>query len=500
MTRLRVVAFAIFAVALNSAPAAFSAEDPAPIPAPAPEEPTELDRLRAEEAAARERLAKAEEEVRLAAAKAARARRRAATQALVEAEAALEAALDAGDAAAVAAAEERVSRLAAEVAAITGRVIARPGAPAPAKVPTRPFAPAEGLPPLRPSEGAPVTDGVPRALDWLARHQSPDGRWDADGYSTRCRGVRCPGDGGSRHDAGVTGLAVLAFLGGGETHQTPAHGEAVRIALRWLKGEQDAEGCFGPRLSQHHVYDHALATLAMAEAFGATQSPVFRGSAESGVAFILKAQNPYLGWRYGVRPGDNDTSVTGWMTLALGSARASGLEVPDLSFQGALAWFDKVTDPEQGRAGYTARGNGPARPMEMIDRFPPDRSESPTAVALVGRLLCGQAPDHEPVRRGLDLIGRKPPAWDDRGSIDFPYWFFGTQASFRAGGEFWRRWSGALDGAVRDTQRHDADTCASGSWDPADAWGLEGGRVYSTAINALTLEIHQRYARAIGVR
>jgi len=486
-----------------SAPAAppAAAEEGEPAPAPAAQEPTEVERLEAEAAAARERAERAAGEARAAAERVARARRRAALDALVEAEKSLDAALEAGDAAAAALAEQRVARLAAEVASLAGPVRARPAPAAVRPAPSdRPFAPGEGLAPLRPADARPAADGVPAALDWLARHQSPGGPWDGDGFGTRCEGGRCPGAGGPLHDVGLTGLATAAFLGAGETHGTPRHGETVRLALRWLKGVQDAEGCFGPRTSQHFVYDHALATIAMAEAWGATQSPMFRGSAESGVRFIVAAQNPYLGWRYGVRPMDNDTSVTAWMVLALGTGRTAGLEVPADAFRGAAAWFDRVTEPERGRAGYTARGNGPARPMEMIDRFPPDRSESPTAAALAGRFQCGQSAADEPVRKGLDLLARCPPAWDERGSVDFPYWFFGTQAAFRAGGEHWRTWSGALDGALRPTQRGEADGCARGSWDPADPWGAEGGRVYSTALNALTLEILLRYARAPGVR
>ncbi|RKY14435.1 MAG: hypothetical protein DRP63_08530, partial [Planctomycetota bacterium] len=37
--------------------------------------------------------------------------------------------------------------------------------------------------------------------------------------------------------------------------------------------------------------------------------------------------------------------------------------------------------------------------------------------------------------------------------------------------------------------------CADGSWDPVGKWGMVGGRVYSTALNALTLEIYYRYLR-----
>ncbi len=35
--------------------------------------------------------------------------------------------------------------------------------------------------------------------------------------------------------------------------------------------------------------------------------------------------------------------------------------------------------------------------------------------------------------------------------------------------------------------------CKNGSWEPVDRWSCEGGRVYATAINALTLEVYYRY-------
>jgi hypothetical protein len=486
--------------------AAVPDEEPGAGPAP-PTEPVadEAALLEAEAAAARERAAKAAEEARRADEKALRARRRALERELAAAEDALDAARDAGDAGAKERSSSEVRRLAAELAVLLARTAGTaPAAARPIRLPApprsdRPFESAAGLPPLRDS-GRAAADAVPAALDWLARHQSPAGHWDGDGFAGLCRDGRCPGPGGPLHDAGLTGLATLAFLGAGETHKTPGHGETVRSALRWLKQVQDPEGAFGDRTSNHFTHAHAVAALAMAEAYGLTQSPLFRGSAEAGVRFILRAQNPYLGWRYGVKPGDNDTQVTGWMVLALSSARSAGLSVPEESFQGALAWFDKVTEPEWGRAGYTARGNGPARPQELMDRFPPDRSESPTAVAVAGRLLAGQGTDHPLVAKGLDLLARTPPAWDDRGSVDFVYWYFGSLASFRGGGARWAAWSEAVGRALGPTQRGDDAGCARGSWDPVDPWGADGGRVYSTAINALTREIELRYARAFGVR
>jgi hypothetical protein len=159
-----------------------------------------------------------------------------------------------------------------------------------------------------------------------------------------------------------------------------------------------------------------------------------------------------------------------------------------------------MTDPETGRAGYTARGNGPARPTELVDFFPIDRSESLTAMALLGRVLCGEKPDGEVLRKGFDLLRRCPPAWNDEGSIDFVYWTFGTLAGVHAGGDHWKAWSDALGKALLPHQRGPGDGCLHGSWDPVDPWGAEGGRVASTALCALALEAHGRFARVPGTR
>jgi hypothetical protein len=474
-------------------------------PAPAQDAPDdEAAKAREEAVAARARLAKAAEEARIADEKAARAERRALERDLAAKEDELDRLRDAGDAEGAARAEREAKDLALRLSASAARSVRpqpavrpAPGAPV-APAPRSPFLPDEGLPPLRARAGSKADAAVDAALDWLARHQSSGGSWDADGFASRCQESKCPGSGGPLYDAGMTGLATLAFLGIGETHKTPKHGTVVREATRHLKGIQDAEGCFGVRTSSHFVYNHAFATLAMCEAYGLTQSPLFKASAQQGANFVQHCRNPYLAWRYGVRPGDNDTSVTGWMVLALASARRAGLDVEDAAFQGAMAWIDKVTDPETGRAGYTARGNGPARPIEFVDAFPPDRVETMTAQALVVRMLCGSVLYDAQVRKGVDLCLNRLPAWEGpRGGTDFLYWFWGTHALGGVEGDVAARWNEALGEALLPYQRGEGDGCARGSWDPVDPWGMEGGRVYSTAINALSLEASGRFPRAL---
>ncbi len=456
----------------------------------------------AEEQAAKEKASQAAEEARQAREKVVRAERRALEKEIAAKEDEVDRLLNTGDAEGAGKIEAEVKVLVQKLSdtvfsrRLPVRMVSLRPLDAPAPSPSALTAKAvEGLPALQTrSEVVNENTVVFAALDWLARHQSPGGYWDCDGFSDQCKDGKCPGAGGPLYDPGVTGLASLAFLGAGETHKSQRHGSVLRNSLKYLKGIQDAEGCFGPRTTSHFTYNHALAAIAMSEAYGMTQSPLFKDSAQKGADFVLKCQNPYLGWRYGVRPQDNDTAMTGWMVMALKSSKMAGLTVDDAGFRGALAWLDKVTDPDTGRAGYTARGNGPDRPHELM-------AEALTAEAILTRMFCGADKGDEMVRKGADLCLKSLPAWDpEAGSIDYFYWYFGTVSMFQTGGEHWRQWGEALRNALWSHQRWDGDGCARGSWDPVDAWGPDGGRVYSTALGAMMTEVWFRYPRASADR
>jgi len=337
------------------------------------------------------------------------------------------------------------------------------------------------------------------ALTWLANHQSPDGRWGAESFVKQCRLNQCDGPGNKLYDVGTTGLALLPFLGAGQTPFAGTHKERVLKGLIWLMAQQTEDGCFGKKTTgdnpYKYTYNHAIATRAMAEAYGLTGSPFLKASVERAVQFIHKAQNPYLAWRYGVRPADNDTSVSIWMFLALKSAKEAGIEVDQAGFDGMQAWIEKVTEPEYGRVGYTSRGTGPGRPEDMIDKFPADKSESLTAAAIIARIFLGEDPrKSEIIAKGEDLLLKCLPVWDEQsGSIDMYYWHFGTLAMMQVGGDGWGTWQTAMFADALDHQRKQGDE--KGSWDPVGPWGAEGGRIYSTALMAVILESPYFYPR-----
>jgi hypothetical protein len=55
----------------------------------------------------------------------------------------------------------------------------------------------------------------------------------------------------------------------------------------------------------------------------------------------------------------------------------------------------------------------------------------------------------------------------------------------------WRTWNRALRQRLLALQR--TGGTAAGSWDPDTVWGGHGGRVYSTSLAALCLEVYYRY-------
>ncbi|MGH7163453.1 MAG: hypothetical protein ACREID_08205, partial [Planctomycetota bacterium] len=153
---------------------------------------------------------------------------------------------------------------------------------------------------LRAGGGSALTENaVDLGLKWLADHQDVDesGMWDCDDFAKHDPpDDKCDGAGKALHDPGVSGLALLAFLGAGYTdrgsEKENKYAKNVRQGLRYLMTIQDEEGCFGPRSSQHFIYGHAIATLAMSEAYWMTRNPRYKKPAQEGLNFIAMARNP----------------------------------------------------------------------------------------------------------------------------------------------------------------------------------------------------------------
>ncbi len=321
---------------------------------------------------------------------------------------------------------------------------------------------------------------VEEALTWLAGHQEPAGWWDALKYTapsakTWSATIR----------VGCTGLSLLAFLGAGHTDASPKYGDNVRRAIDCLLAAQKPDGGIYDRLasSASTGYNHAIAGLALAEAYIMTRDPRLAEPLERAIAFAVNVlQKRGSGWKY--VPGEiPDMSATMWFVKMLTAARAAGFEVPESAFDGAKAFLKEVVKSD-GQATYDS--------VQTDTRF------SMTAASVVARLAMGTPHRDRLLLKGTyRLVTKGKPDWNDAekfkgidGDRSFYYWHTATDAMFGIGGAEWKTWNEAMIKTLVPAQRRLGDV--EGSWEMKSAIDGIGGRVFTTSIGALILETYYR--------
>jgi hypothetical protein len=316
---------------------------------------------------------------------------------------------------------------------------------------------------------------VARSLDWLSRHQSPEGHWDCTEYDDRCGA--CRGMGQARADIALTGLSLLCFLAVDQTPDRPGpHRETVARALDWLLRQQKPGGnLMGGDLES--LYSHGIATIALAEAYGMTGDERYALPVQRAVEFIQRSQAMRGGgWRY--TPGQmGDTSVTGWQVLALAAARQANVAVADSALEVGALWMDRLADPAQPGIYAYQPSYEPSAAM--------------TAEGMFIRQLLGVPRNDLAMRASARHLARNLPSRE--APPNSYYWYYATLAMFQHQGEEWRAWNEALKPLLLESQVTEGP--AAGIWEipVGDRWANVGGRVYQTAICTLTLEVYYRY-------
>jgi hypothetical protein len=344
--------------------------------------------------------------------------------------------------------------------------------------------------------GRHTESAVMMGLVWLKNHQSPDGSWSSASFPSNCKKGTCDGA-GTGSDWETTGVSLLAFLGAGHTHKHGKFKNTVKDALKFLQEKQNADGSFGGEGgTAQDLRAHAVCAFALAEVYGLSgKSGLLVGMAQKAVDYLVSTQLPGSGWA-AKKGAAADTVTTGWAVLALKAAQLSGLNVPKGSLDAALKWFDAMADAATYGTAFASAGDKGADPG-----LPGADPLTATAAATIGRIFIGgnataNAPE---VLGGGNLLKLSPPKWDvQAGTVDVEYWYFGTLAMFQLGREYWKSWNEPMKNAVVPTQKR--ENCENGSWDPIGACAARMGRVWTTAMNTLTLEIYYRYGRVLNAR
>ncbi|MDP7276957.1 MAG: hypothetical protein QF363_15860 [Planctomycetaceae bacterium] len=322
-------------------------------------------------------------------------------------------------------------------------------------------------------------EAVNRGLVWLAAHQDKNGHWSLNQFQTQCKGKHpnCSGAGRVHSNTAATGMALLPFLAAGHTHRSGRFQQVVEKGVNWLASQQKANGDLLSTGDSAHaqMYSHGIAAIALCEAYGMTEDPKLKPAAEKSLDFIVKAQNQSTGgWRY--RPGEaGDTSVVGWQMMALKSGEMAGLTIPPRSIALLDKWLKRVegNKPVGGQFGYT---NSSVRP-------------SMTAEGLLCLQFMGVDRNDPRMRAGADYLLKNLPRSNQKNSSY--YWYYATQVMYHMQGKYWEAWNEPLRKQLVSTQKTSGQM--AGTWDPADNWENQGGRIYATAMKLLVLEVYYRH-------
>jgi hypothetical protein len=338
--------------------------------------------------------------------------------------------------------------------------------------------------------GADTENAVALGLDWLVRHQSPEGYWSGVHYFQQCHSQYPCED---RHSVyprmdypvGLTGLALLCFLGSGEIAKDSSYGKALEKGLSYLLANQKWE-YYG---KSHYPmnYEQGIACLAMVEAYALFQEERFKVSAQRAILYLEACQQKQGGWDYYDTPTDrNDLSITGWVVMALKAAQEAGLEVQALTHTKIKIFLQNMYHPQ----GYFYAKGPHFQPEEQT-------GIGMTAVGLLCQIYQGISLKDTRLQVSHAHLKHCLPRWrilDGTSTQDYTVYalYYGTLALFHWGGKSWQEWNKALKEALLPSQ--EKGFCNRGSWVlPKERYRFYEGRLYTTLLHLLSLEVYYRY-------
>lgn len=330
---------------------------------------------------------------------------------------------------------------------------------------------------------------VKKSLMWLQKTQNPNGSW------------------GVSNKGGMTGFALLAFLGHCETPESPVYGETILKGLTFLmelaqKNQAPFDGIYSDKPGEiSSTYEHGIATYAMGEMYsfaklGAKPIPGIRESFERGAEIIINKQidtDPHTGaWAYknGIgydKYGASDLSVTGWQYQALKAAKHTGLKIAGLP--GAIKKVERYLESKQTPEG--GFGN-------------PDRGAAYNQWNLTGAALLGLQTlsvgkpgiIQKGIRFLVEELEKEPLSWTN--GCYLYVWYYNTQALFQRGGEPWKKWNDQFQKILLENQNPDGSYKPEGVGAIGAAGSTAAGNdadIYRVCLCTLMLEVYYRYLK-----
>ncbi|MGL4423058.1 MAG: prenyltransferase/squalene oxidase repeat-containing protein, partial [Gemmataceae bacterium] len=243
-------------------------------------------------------------------------------------------------------------------------------------------------------------------------------------------------------------------------------------------------GTFSGIAASHHMYSHAIATIALAEAYGMTGDEAkLMYPVQRAINYIIAAQGNNGSWGYRTKE-EGDTSIVGWQIQALKSAeQCKKIQVNKKTLENATKFLNSASG-NSVKSTYGYRNNTGANAGTAL-----------TAVGLLSRYyIDGWGPLHPGMADGVrGLITRRPPAGG--ANFDMYYYYYATQVVHFHDGEAWHKeWNPKMRDLLVSTQVANKGEKVDGSWDADKSLvGTTCGRLGTTCLALLTLEVYYRH-------
>jgi hypothetical protein len=267
----------------------------------------------------------------------------------------------------------------------------------------------------------------------------------------------------------ITSYVLLAFMGAGNLPGEGEYAKNVSAGLQFLLDRIQPDGLFQDVSAGQYMYNHGMATIAIAEMYGQSQSPAIRPKLERLIQVILKAQGPQGGWRYTPQPRDSDVSVTVMQVVALRAAQESGMSVPQEAITRATEYVVSCNDARTGGFSYQpGQGAGFAR----------------TAAAIYSLQVLGKYDDPRVKAGSAYLFAnvKKRANYFTYGS------YYAAPAQYMIGGETWRNWYGEMKTLLLGEVQRTGDMA---HWEPKGKEDVSS--VFCTAVFVHILAIPYHY-------
>ncbi len=337
---------------------------------------------------------------------------------------------------------------------------------------------------LTESGGTPeCEEAVMKGLRWLKATQNDDGSWT-----------------GSNKTA-MTGLALLCYLGHCETPLSEEFGESCLKAITWLVNHGMAQNGRLTTTGDHiqQVYEHAIATYALAEAttfckqLNITVPNLVEVTQKAGQYIIDHQHNRSGGWDYGFSVDSGrggDLSVSAWMIQALKACSHTGIDFKRIA-PALRKSIDYVAERQgdHGGFGYVGKGDHDT-----------DGYHTLTGAGVLALQMAGRG-SHAAARSGARYIEEKSKFDFNTPFADLYGHYYESQAMMNRGGAQWTKYNNMFRDQLLKNQNEDGSWKAPGGGQKLRAVAadrLTSNTHYRTTLCILMLEVYYRFLPGTG--